>query len=60
MDMVRAQFHLPPPEDQPRDPRLRAMAELEEERLEKFDQLGQKIRQKLNTFQDLIDVSKYS
>ncbi len=59
MDMVRAQFSLPV-EDHTHDPRLEAMAELEEERLEKFDQLGQKIRQKFNTFQDLIDVSKYS
>ncbi len=58
MEMVHAQFTTVPPEHQTDDTRLKALAQLEAEKSETFNQLGQKIKQKLKTYQDLLEGSK--
>ena len=57
MEMVRAQFTTVPPEQESDDSRLKALAQLEEEKKEMFNQLGKKIKQKFKTYQDLLDKS---
>ena len=65
MEMVRAQFHYPGSATQQTeelliepsmrdDPRLNARKKLTAEKREKFNQLGEKINQKLEKFQDLL------
>ena len=62
MEMVRAQFNLDEGQatTEATDSRLRALSQLADEKKEKFDLLGRKIRHKFRTFQELLTDTKHS